>query len=124
MLITYLDENDFVKKKRVLRTYFTRSYKYLIFNVHNGLLTGKQEDGNYKINLPTDELFELTYGKLQLVYSVIENTAILEDILPTELLTDAYRRMLPIYKGIPYRDKKDLFKLKFYERQKEVKNEN
>lgn len=115
-IITYLDENNFKKKERALRKYFMKNYKYLIFKFYPTLKKGGKQEGHYEIELPVDTLFEKVYGKMKLLFSVYKDTAVLEDILPNEILMAAHRRDLPTYKGVPYSSKKDLKKLKIMER--------
>lgn len=115
MLITYLDENEFIKKERALRKYFMRCYKYLVFKVYPTLREEGKQDGIYEIELPVDELFERVYGKIKLLFSVRKDVAVLEDLVPDEILYECYMRDLPTYKGVPYANKKHLEKIKIME---------
>ena len=112
MRLTYVDENDFIKKYKCLSRYFRKTYKYIMFEVLPKLRTIGKVDGIYEIDLPVDEVFNKVYGKLQLKFSVKNDVAILEDIVPGDILIEGYMRNLPIYEGIPYRNSKDLFKIK------------
>lgn len=115
-ILVYLDENDFRKKERALRKYFMRNYKYLQFDFFPRLKQEGKRDGRYSVKLATSKLFESVYGKMELLFSVKNDVAILEDIAPGDFLLDCYEREVPCYKGIPYRNKKDLEKIKIMER--------
>lgn len=111
-IVTYIDENDFIKKQRALRKYFTKCYKYLIFKAIPKLKEPNKKDGVYEVELPSGELFKRVYGPMKLKFSVQNDIAVLEDITPSELLLNCYMKDLPVYKGLPYDSKKDLFKIK------------
>ena len=113
--ITYLDYNLYRKLEKGLSRYFRRAYKYLIFEATTKLKLPNKIDGIYEVELPTDELFEKVYGKMLLKFSVKNDIAIIEDIQPREFLLKCFQRDLPIYKGVPYDTKKDLFKIKMKE---------
>lgn len=114
--IIYLDENLYRKKKKALARYFRRNYKYLSMKVIPTLEKEGKKDGVYEIYLPTEELFEKVYGKIYLHFSVKNDVAIIEDILPNDILISCYEKDLPTYKGIPYETIKDLKKIKIAER--------
>lgn len=111
-IVVYLDENDFIKKQRALQKYFTKCYKYLIFKAIPKLKEPNKIDGIYEVELPSEELFKKIYGPMKLKFSVQNDIAVLEDIIPGEYLINCYMRDLPVYKGIPYNSEKDLFKIK------------
>mgnify|MGYP003295553690 CR=1 FL=1 len=113
--ITYLDYNLYRKLEKGLSRYFRRAYKYLIFEAVVKLKQPNKIDGIYEVELPTDELVEKVYGKILLKFSVKNDIAIIEDIQPREILLRCYEKDMPIYKGIPYDTKKDLFKIKAME---------
>lgn len=110
-IITYIDENNFRKKERVLKKYIMVAYKYWIFEVVPKLQKENKKDGQYELELPVDKLFEKVYGKLKVLFSVKNDVVILEDIVPNEILIDMFNRELPTYKGVPYRNEKDKFKI-------------
>lgn len=114
-ILTYLDENEYRKKERALRRYFMKTYKYLIFKFYPTLKKKGKKDGVYKVALPTEKLFEKVYGPIELHFSVRKEIVILENILPDELLISCFMKDLPTYKGVPYRNKKDLTKIKIAE---------
>ena len=111
-IITYIDENDFMKKQRALEKYFNKCYKYLLKEAIPKLKERNKIDGIYEVELPSGDLFKRVYGPMMLKFSVYNDTAVLEDITPSEFLINCYMKDLPIYKGIPYDSKKDLFKIK------------
>lgn len=111
--ISYLDENDFVKKMRSLRTYCMRSYKDLIFNT-DLKKTHTMKDGTYSINLYTSEEFKFVYGQIQLIYTVKNGHTVIENLLPQQILLDGYFNLLDVYKGVPYRNDKDKFKIDLF----------
>lgn len=119
--LTFVDHNDYIKKENALAHYFKKAYKYLIFEVMPKLKQKGKIDGIYEIELPTEPLFEKVYGKLKLKFSVKNDVATIEDIEPGQILIECYMRQLPLYHGIPYTNKKDLFKLKMMEANSEQK---
>lgn len=114
-ILTYLDENEYRKKERVLKRYFMKTYKYLAFKFYPTLKKKGKKDGIYKVELPTFKIFEKVYGPIEIQFSVKKDVAIIEDILPDKILMDCYMKDLPTYKGVPYRNKKDLTKIKIAE---------
>lgn len=117
-VLVYLDENEFRKKVRFLKVYQMKSYKYFIFEVVKKLKSEGKNNGRYELDLNTDKLFRKVYGKIRLLFSVKEDVVLLEDIVADDktILNDGYSKELGIYKGVPYRDAKDLFKIKMMER--------
>lgn len=111
-IVTYIDENDFIKKQRALRKYFTKCYKYLVFKAIPKLKEPNKKDGIYEVELPSGDLFKRIYGPMKLKFSVQNDIAVLEDITPSEFLLSCYMKDLPVYKGLPYDTSKDLFKIK------------
>ena len=85
----YLDENDFKKKLRSLKTYCPIAYKQLIFRVKKELLIDI-EDGTYFKDLKTSQEFKFIYGQIKLVYSVrkgiIINMKYVTDVIDDYLL--------------------------------------
>ena len=111
-IITFIDENGYKKKERALRKYCMRTYKSLIFDVFPSIRNGKLKDGDYEFDLLTDDTFQKVYGKIRISFFVQKNTVVIKDLEPSEILIAMYSLELPTYKGIPYRDEKDLFKIK------------
>lgn len=110
-LITYVDENEFNKKLRAIKKYCMGAYKYWIFEAIPKLQRENKIDGKYELELPFSNLFEKVYGKVKILFSVRKDVVILEDIIPNEILIDMHRKELPVYKGVPYRNEKDKFKI-------------
>lgn len=110
--IIFRDYNDYLKKKRSLEKLLGKSYRYYVKYVIPKLKKPHKKDGLYSIDLQADEIFNKTYGNLKLIYSVKNDIAIIENIEPNDILIAGYFKALDIYKGIPYRDEKDLFKIK------------
>ena len=113
--ISYFDENLFRRRRRALSRYFKKCHKYLMFEVLPKLMEPGKKEGHYSIDLPTSELFERVYGKAVMKFTVKNDVAFIENIEPEDILDACYVVDLPVYKGIPYRDKKDLKKIKMME---------
>ena len=79
-------------------------------------------NGVYFEELYTSKEFEQVYGKIKLIYSVVNRLVIIEDIEPSQFLLDGYIYELDTYKGMPYRNERDKFKIDLMIRRKnEVK---
>lgn len=111
--LVYKDEVDFIKKLRSLKLYCPRAYKDLIFKTNIQDLFSL-DDGIYTKELFTDDLFKLVYGQIKLVYSVKNNQIIIENLTPQKFLIDGYFSLLKTYKGMPFKDKKDKFRIDYY----------
>ena len=110
-IIVYIDENEFKKRERVLKKYLMGAYKYWIFEAIPKLQKENKIDGKDELELPVDKLFKKVYGDVKVLFSVKNDVVILEDIEPSMVLLDMFRRELPSYKGVPYRNEKDKFKI-------------
>lgn len=113
-IITFVDENEYKKLERALRKYCMKSYKVLIFDIFPSLRDKKLKDGDYEYELLTDKSFEKVYGKIKLKFYVHGNIIVIKNLEPYEMLMAMHSVELPTYKGVPYRDKKDLFKIRFF----------
>ena len=111
VIVRCVDPNDFIKQVRGLRRYYMRSYKDLMFNVSHELKK-PIPDGDYIIKLYTEETFKKVYGNFELRYYVENGIVIIKELAPREILIDLHRSLLQTYKGVPYRNKYDLFKIK------------
>lgn len=109
----YVDENDFSKKMRSLKTYCPIAYKELIFDVKKELAS-VHKDGIYERYLKTSDNFKFIYGQIKFIYSVKNGTIIIENLEPQEFLLDGYMFDLEIYKGICCRNKRDKFKIDLF----------
>jgi hypothetical protein len=110
-ILTYIDEIDFSKKEKALRKYMMGAYKYWIFEVVPKLQRTNKIDGKYEITLPVTELFEKVYGKVKVLFSVINDVVLLENIEPSEMLLTMRKKQLPTCYGVPYRNERDKFKI-------------
>ena len=106
----YRNDTDFIKKLHSLRAYCPRAYKDLIFNINLQDLINSG-DGVHKKKLFTSELFRLVYGQIELIYSVKNGKIIIENLMPQDFLLDGHINLLDVYKGMPFRNKKDKFKI-------------
>ena len=79
-----------------------------------------RDTGKYVASIPTDLIFSQVYGEVQLIYSVINGRIVIEDLCPADFLLEGYARVLDTYKGIPYRNAKDIFKINLILKRKEL----
>lgn len=107
-----LDDGAYKRQERALRRYFMQCYKDLIFNVTNILKKEDIPNGDYEYILKNDKKIEQVYGEFKVKYFVKNNVIGIKEIAPSELLEDLYKKDFPTYKGIPYRNDYDLFKIK------------
>ena len=112
MIIKYENEVEFKKIERALKKYCGKSYKYYCYKVLPKLKQEQKIDGSYEIDLMGDKAFNKVYGDLKLLFRVENDVATLEKIIPEDILYAGYVKQLNTYKGVPYRDNKDLLKLK------------
>ena len=110
-LITFTNENEFKKLERAVKKYFMGAYKYWIFEAVPKLQQLNKIDGQYELELPVSELFKKVYGNVRVLFTVKDDVVILEGIEPKDILNDMHRKELPTYKGVPYRDERDKFKI-------------
>lgn len=116
--IIYIDENDFIKKYRSLKKYCPKAHKYLMFNILSKHHFDKQ-NGKHIQELPASKEFKAVYGPIKLIYSCQNDVIAIENIEPSSFLLDGYRRDLETYKGVPYRNAKDKFKITLVMKRKE-----
>lgn len=113
----FKNENEMKKLYRSLAIYNKNAYYQLVIPERFRELEWELvEDNKHKAYLYTDKLFERVYGKCYVIAEIRDNNYRIIDIQPKGLLIDGYRRILRTYRGIPYRDKQDLDKLKIAER--------
>ena len=121
--IFYGDTKELKSLMRSLRVYNKRAYKQLIFKERFEELKFENfKEDIYLAELLTDSLFEKVYGKVKVVVEIKNEQAKVIRILPTEIFLDGYKRLLPTYKGVPYRNEQDLFKIKIIGGLKNGKN--
>ena len=111
--IFYDDTKELKCLMRSLRTYNMRAYKQIIFRERFEELNFiNYQDDIYTADLYTDELFRKVYGVCKIVVEIKNEQAKVIRIEPQELLLAGFKRILETYKGCPYRNEQDLFKIK------------
>lgn len=110
----FYDDTKLLKNlMRSLRTYNMVAYKQLIFKERFEELEFKHyKEDIYIAELKTDKLFEQVYGKCKAIVQIRKDQVKVINIEPQELLIAGFNRILDTYKGVPYRNEKDLFKIK------------
>ena len=100
---------------RSLRKYNMVGYKQIIFKERIiDLDFNKVESDLYVAALKTDRIFEDVYGKCRVyaLYNKENNSIKVLYVEPSDLLIAGFMKTLDTYAGTPYRDSKDLFKIK------------
>lgn len=116
-ILIFKNETDLKRLYRSMAVYNKRAYKQLIFNDTFRDLDWVLVEGNtYRADLYTDKLFEKVYGKCYVVAEIKNDIYRVVTVEPKDLLMAGYKRILDTYRGIPYRDKKDLMKIKIMEK--------
>ena len=126
-VLYYVNENEFRKLERSLKKYNMRAFKKLSFDYYPDMRNGKfpgeiisknKEAGTvtYELKLPSDPMFAQVHGEVKLIYTVYkkEETVMLKEILPKEILLEGHRSELGTYKGIMISKanaSKDIFKI-------------
>lgn len=111
--IFYDDTKELKNLMRSLRTYNKRAYKQLIFKERFEELNFIEYGEHiYTAELLTDELFKKVYGVCKVVVNIRNEQVKVIRIEPQEILEAGYKRLLRTYKGCPYRNEQDLFKIK------------
>ena len=126
-VLDYVNENEFRKLERALKRYNMRAFKKLSFEYYPDLKEGKF-DGEvisqnkkagtvtYELKLPSDAMFAQVHGEVKLIYTVYtkEETIMLKEITPKDILLEGHRSELGTYKGIMISKtnaSKDIFKI-------------
>lgn len=113
MQIFYDDTKTLKNLMRSLRIYNKRAFKQLSFRDRLEELEFQDlGNGMYKAELKTDSLFKKVYGSCEVYMELGKKSIKITRIEPYDLLMAGYRKILDTYKGIPYRDNKDLFKIR------------
>ena len=126
-VLDYVNENEFRKLERSLKKYNMRAFKKLSFDYYPDMRNGKfpgeiisknKEAGTvtYELKLPSDPMFAQVHGEVKLIYTVYkkEETVMLKEILPKDILLEGHRSELGTYKGIMISKanaSKDIFKI-------------
>lgn len=118
--IGYIDYNDFNQKVRSLRKYCIRSYKDLTFRFLRQ--KPKSIDGDYEEEIMTPKDFKFVYGQIKVKYFIKNGVMVLVDIEPADFFKAGFMKELHEYRGLYYRDRKDIDKIEFYRNFKEKKN--
>lgn len=108
--ITYLDENDYRKKCKGLKRVNMLAYKQICHNLLKNNEFSKKP-GKHEIILNTNEDFRKIHGDIKLIYSTIGDTILIEDLIPGKVLLEYHNKAKNVYKGIPFVDEKDIFKI-------------
>lgn len=107
MKITYLDENEYRKLLRGLREINKLAYKQIVFKKFEF----DKKPGKHEIVLYSNETFKQVHGDIKLIYSTYKDTILIENIEPSNVLLEYYSKKKNVYKGIPFIDGKDIFKI-------------
>ena len=111
--IFFDDTKELKNLMRSLRTYNKRAYKQLIFKERFEELNFiNYKDDLYTAELLTDEAFKKVYGVCKVIVLIRNEQAKVIGIEPKEIFSERYKRLLNTYKGVPYRNEQDLFKIK------------
>ncbi len=126
-VLDYVNENEFRKLERALKKYNMLAFKKLNFEYYPSLRNGKflgelisqnkkANTKTYELELPSDPMFAQVHGKVKLIYTVYKNeeTVMLNEILPKEILLEGHKSELTTYKGIMISKSnasKDIFKI-------------
>lgn len=113
--IYYDDTPKLQHELRSLRKYNMVGYKQIIFKERVvDLEFNKVNNDLYVADLKTDRIFKDVYGTCQVyaTYNDENNSIKVLYIEPSDLLLAGFMKTLDTYVGTPYRDSKDLFKIK------------
>lgn len=111
--IFFDDSKELKNLLRSLQTYNKRAYKQIIFRERFEELNFiHYADDIYTAELLTDDLFKKVYGVCKIVVEIKNEQAKILRIEPQEILEAGFKRLLQTYKGCPYRNEQDLFKIK------------
>ena len=126
-VLDYINENEFKKLERALKKYNMLAFKKLNFEYYPALRNGefvgelvstnkKDNTAKYELKLPSDKMFAQVHGEVKLIYTVYkkEETVMLKEILPKDILLEGHRSELGTYKGIMIsksNSEKDKFKI-------------
>lgn len=126
-ILDYVNENEYKKLERALKKYNMLAYKKLNFDYYpalrNGNFIGQLVKTNkvdhtetYELKLPSDHMFSQVHGDVKLIYTVYikENTVLLTNITPSDILLEGHKAELSTYKGVMISNanaSKDIFKI-------------
>lgn len=105
-------------RERALKKVSEVAYKDLIFNIKKEIRRGEFNrgpiiDNIYRAQIKIDPIIEAVYGKFEALYELdLDNkTYKMLRIEPEDFIMDVHKKILPVYRGIIYRDEKDKFKI-------------
>lgn len=107
MKITYIDENEYRKLLRGLREINMLAYKQIALKK----IDFDKTPGKHEAILKSSEAFKKVHGDIKLIYSTFKDTVIIENIEPSDVLIEYHNKKKNTYKGIPFVDNKDVFKI-------------
>ena len=107
MRIQYLDENEYRKLLRGLKEINKLAYKQIVFRT----LKFDKTPGKHEIILKSSDTFRKVHGDIKLIYSTYKDTILIENIEPSSVLLEYHCKKKNTYKGIPFVDNKDVFKI-------------
>ena len=126
-ILDYINENEYKKLERALKKYNMLAFKKLNFEYYPSLRTGeflgeligsdkKNGTETYELKLPSDNMFTQVHGDVKLIYTVYvkEQTIMLNNITPSDILLEGHKSELTTYKGIMISKQnasKDTFKI-------------
>lgn len=105
--ITYLNENEYRKLLKGLKEINKLAYKQIVFKNFEFDKT----PGQHEAILKTNETFKKVHGDIKLIYSIVKDTIIIENLEPSNVLIEYHNKKKNTYKGIPFVDDKDVFKI-------------
>ena len=116
--ITYLNETECRKLVRGLKEVNMIAYKQIMFKQ----LEFDKEEGKHELLLNTNDTFRKIYGDIKIIYSTDKDAICIENIEPSNILMEYHNKKKNTYKGMPFIDKKDIFKINLLKEMN--KNEN
>ena len=105
--IAYLDENHYRKLLRGLREINKLAYKQIVLKT----IEFDKTPGKHEIILKASDTFRQVHGDIKLIYSTYTDTILIENIEPSNVLLEYHSKRKNTYKGIPFFDDKDVFKI-------------
>lgn len=97
---------------RALRVYFKPAYQQLILKIIPEM---RKKTGKHHYKLYVDKKIESIYGTLEMDIEIKNDIIVFTNVTYNDLLVYGYAKGFKVYKGIIYRDEKDLMKIKIAE---------
>lgn len=107
MNITYLDEAQTRKLVYGLKEINKLAYKQIVLKN----IDFEKENGKHELILNTDKSFKRLYGDVKIIYSTYDKNIVIENIEPSRVLIEYHNRKKNTYRGMPFVDNKDIFKI-------------